>query len=601
MVIRKLKDMIKSLNGKDSVENVKKYIDEIETINIELEHKHCASLIAQINAKSVGNLDLNAQLQEKVFAIGTLKNELRKLKGKNIVDTAVSKPSATITPGMFKLDIKPISHRLKNNRDAHEVYLEKTIENTDTLHGLELLVYVSKKLVAVTPMNKDKKVSFAEPVTSSRNISKQTDSLRTKDSNKPLLTSTGVNNTTSASGSKPLGNTKKNRISRAPSINLKNKVEEHPRKVKSSLNKMNSISKPISNAHVKHSARGLMLIESNLCNLFTSTKVVPTKETTNKSVLTPTQGIIVYNRRPKAPKLVGSSSKSKITESRISNSSDPTQTEGSIVSDVASSSLNDCRKPELSYLHVFGALCYPTNDGEDLVPAVIAPKLVVSSGTPSSTIIDQDVPSTSTSQTNHETPTPVIPLGVEEADHDIEVAHMDNNPYVDFLIPKPSLEESSSRGGAVWFDIPTSATQSTNHPNTSTNGPKIIRLIINPMVEKSKLDEDPQGKVVDPTCYRGMIGTLMYLTSSRPDLVFPVCICARYQANPPEKHIHAVKRIFRYLRGTINMGLWYSKDSCIALTAFADADHAGCQDTRKGTSGSMQLLGDRLVILSPKK
>ncbi|GJR44222.1 retrovirus-related pol polyprotein from transposon TNT 1-94 [Tanacetum coccineum] len=87
-----------------------------------------------------------------------------------------------------------------------------------------------------------------------------------------------------------------------------------------------------------------------------------------------------------------------------------------------------------------------------------------------------------------------------------------------------------------------------------------------PMVEKSKLDEDPQGKVVDPTCYRGMIGTLMYLKAR-----------------------------------TINIGLWYPKDSCIALTAFANADHAGCQDTRKSTSGSMQLLGDRLVSWSSKK
>ncbi|GJS42098.1 retrovirus-related pol polyprotein from transposon TNT 1-94 [Tanacetum coccineum] len=65
-----------------------------------------------------------------------------------------------------------------------------------------------------------------------------------------------------------------------------------------------------------------------------------------------------------------------------------------------------------------------------------------------------------------------------------------------------------------------------------------------PMVEKSKLDEDPQGKAIDPTRYHGMIGTLMYLTSSRPDLVFVVCMCARYQAKPTEKHLHAVKRIF---------------------------------------------------------
>ncbi|GJZ56885.1 retrovirus-related pol polyprotein from transposon TNT 1-94 [Tanacetum coccineum] len=119
--------------------------------------------------------------------------------------------------------------------------------------------------------------------------------------------------------------------------------------------------------------------------------------------------------------------------------------------------------------------------------------------------------------------------------------------------------------------------------------------------EKLKLDEDPQGKAVDPTHYRGMIGTLMYLTSSRPDLVFAVCICARYQAKPTKKHLHVVKRIFRYLRGTINMGLWYSKDSCIALIAFADADHAGCQDTRRSISDSMQLLGDRLVSWSSKK
>ncbi|GJZ11597.1 hypothetical protein Tco_0546356 [Tanacetum coccineum] len=98
--------------------------------------EHCDSLIAQINAKSIENSNLNAQLQEKIFAIAALKNELRKLKGKNVVNTVVSKPSATIAPGMFKLDIEPISHRLKNNKDAHEVYLEKTIENTDTLCGL---------------------------------------------------------------------------------------------------------------------------------------------------------------------------------------------------------------------------------------------------------------------------------------------------------------------------------------------------------------------------------------------------------------------------------------------------------------------------------
>ncbi|GJY95413.1 retrovirus-related pol polyprotein from transposon TNT 1-94 [Tanacetum coccineum] len=96
-----------------------------------------------------------------------------------------------------------------------------------------------------------------------------------------------------------------------------------------------------------------------------------------------------------------------------------------------------------------------------------------------------------------------------------------------------------------------------------------------PMVEKSKLDEDKEGKVVDPSHYRGMIGTLLYLIASRPDLQFAICMCARYQARPTEKHLNAVKRIFRYLKGTVHRGLWILKDSSIGTTAiFADADHA---------------------------
>ncbi|GKD69441.1 hypothetical protein Tco_1323531 [Tanacetum coccineum] len=80
-----------------------------------------------------------------------------------------------------------------------------------------------------------------------------------------------------------------------------------------------------------------------------------------------------------------------------------------------------------------------------------------------------------------------------------------------------------------------------------------------------------------------------------------ICMCARYQAQPTEKHLNAVKRIFRYLKGTVNRGLWYLKDSSIELTTFADADLAGCQDIRRSTSGSMQFLGDILVSWSSKR
>ncbi|GJS06641.1 retrovirus-related pol polyprotein from transposon TNT 1-94 [Tanacetum coccineum] len=118
---------------------------------------------------------------------------------------------------------------------------------------------------------------------------------------------------------------------------------------------------------------------------------------------------------------------------------------------------------------------------------------------------------------------------------------------------------------------------------------------------KSKLDEDKEGKAVDPSHYRGMIGTLLYLIANRADLQFAICMCTRHQARPTEKYLNAVKRIFRYLKGTINRGLYYPKDSSIALTTFANANHDGCQDTRHSTSGSMQFLGDRLISWSTKR
>nr|GEW16898.1 retrovirus-related Pol polyprotein from transposon TNT 1-94 [Tanacetum cinerariifolium] len=111
-----------------------------------------------------------------------------------------------------------------------------------------------------------------------------------------------------------------------------------------------------------------------------------------------------------------------------------------------------------------------------------------------------------------------------------------------------------------------------------------------PMATKH-LDTDLSGTPVDQTKYQSMVGALMYLIASRPDIVHATCCCARYQAKPTEKHLTPVKRIFRYLKDTINMGLWYSKDIVFKLTAFLDSDHAGCLDSRKSTSGGIQFLG----------
>nr|GEY96898.1 ribonuclease H-like domain-containing protein [Tanacetum cinerariifolium] len=122
-----------------------------------------------------------------------------------------------------------------------------------------------------------------------------------------------------------------------------------------------------------------------------------------------------------------------------------------------------------------------------------------------------------------------------------------------------------------------------------------------PMATKPKLDADLSRQLVDQTNYHSIIGSLMYLTSSRPDIVQVVCYCVRYQAIPTEKHLKEVKRIFQYLKGTINMGLLYPKDSGFELTDFLDAHQVGCLDTRKSTSGGIQLLGDKLVSWMSKK
>lgn len=98
-----------------------------------------------------------------------------------------------------------------------------------------------------------------------------------------------------------------------------------------------------------------------------------------------------------------------------------------------------------------------------------------------------------------------------------------------------------------------------------------------------------------------MIGSLLYLTASRPDIMFSVCLCARFQSCPKESHLVAVKRIFRYLLGTINLGLWYPKLTSFELMSYSDADFAGCKIDRKSTSGTCHFLGHSLVSWFSKK
>ncbi|GJT80010.1 retrovirus-related pol polyprotein from transposon TNT 1-94 [Tanacetum coccineum] len=328
------------------------------------------------------------------------------------------------------------------------------------------------------------------------------------------------------------------------------------------------------------------------------------------------------------------------------------------------------KPPDLSYLNVFGALYYPTNDSENLSKlqpkANIGPALhEITPATISSGLVPNPHPSTlfvPPSRTDWDMLFQPLLDEFINPPPSIEF-HPDtncNDPYFGVPIPEISFDQSSSsdtihtitilllgrnymsQALSVYYDAFLTAVEPKTYKDALTQACWIEAILeelnkfeqleisqsprgifinqskyaleslkkygfdsCNPvdtlMVEKSKLDEDKKGKPVDPSHYRSMIGTLLYLTASRPDLQFAICMCAWYQAWPTKKHLNAVKRIFRYLKGTVHQGLWYLKDSSIALTAFADADHVGCQDTRRSTSGSMQLLGDRLVSWSSKR
>jgi hypothetical protein len=122
-----------------------------------------------------------------------------------------------------------------------------------------------------------------------------------------------------------------------------------------------------------------------------------------------------------------------------------------------------------------------------------------------------------------------------------------------------------------------------------------------PMTTNAHLNLDVEGKPVDQSLYHSMIGSLLYLTSSRPDIMCSVCLCAHFQVNPKESHLSALKRILRYLKHTPNIVLWYPKGAIPTLIGFSDSDFAGSLVDRKSSSGACHFLGRSLVSWSSKK
>ncbi|XP_050897651.1 uncharacterized mitochondrial protein AtMg00810-like [Lathyrus oleraceus] len=121
-----------------------------------------------------------------------------------------------------------------------------------------------------------------------------------------------------------------------------------------------------------------------------------------------------------------------------------------------------------------------------------------------------------------------------------------------------------------------------------------------PMGSGTYLDQDESRTPIDITKYRAMIGSLLYLTASRPDIMFSVCLCTRFQASPKESHLTVVKRIMKHFKGTSNVGLWYPKGSICSLVGFSDADYAGCKTDRKSMSGTCHIFGNAVLSWSCK-
>nr|GEY36426.1 hypothetical protein [Tanacetum cinerariifolium] len=551
-VISKLKERIKSLSGNMDKDKVKKDIKEIETINIKLDHRvskliaknehlkqtykqlydsikskrvrsneKCDALINQVNLKSVEISDLNTNLQEQGLIIAALKDELKKLNEKAIVDNIVT--THTIDPEMLKVDVEPIAPRLLNNKTVQSNYLRLTQERAAILKKVvkqeksqnplnnsldhackytkriqELLILIrqtcpsinnsSNKLVVVTPTNKDKRVRFAEPITSSGNTNKKTTSSSNLVPNKPMLSSTGVKPSTSASGSQPSGNTKKNKIQRPPSSTQKNKqngvTERHNCTLIEAAHTMLIYAKaplflwaeavatacytqnrsiirlrygktPYELLHNKPPDLSFLHVFGTLC--------YPTNDSENLGKLQPKANIgifigyaptkkafQIYNRHTRRTikiihvdfdELTAMASKHSSSKLALYKMTPATISSGLMPNSPSSTSFVPPSRTDwdLLFQPLFDELLTPPPSVVNLaleviapIAEVVAPKPATSTSSPSSTTVDQDIPSPSNSQTTPETQTLIISNDVEEDNHDLDVAHMHNDSFFGF-------------------------------------------------------------------------------------------------------------------------------------------------------------------------
>nr|GEW54898.1 retrovirus-related Pol polyprotein from transposon TNT 1-94 [Tanacetum cinerariifolium] len=452
-----------------------------------------------------------------------------------------------------------------------------------------------------------------------------------------------VNSCTDTSGSKPRSNTKKNRISQAKVVN-KEKVEEHPKTNKFSLNHMNHFDSSISSTLTviqiilwyldSGCSKHITGDHSRLRNFIK--KFIETVRFGNDHF-----GSIMGYEDYVIGDSVISKAEAVATACYIQNQSLIHTRHNKTLYELVHN-----KKPDLTFLHVFGALCYRINDSEDLgklqpiadirifvgyepsrkepprVERLVSSATVVSVpvnlvGTPSSTTIDQDAHSPSHSPSSSALQSICLHHGVAAASTSIEdnpFAPVDNDPFVNVFDSEPSSEASTSKDARLvakgyrqeeGIDFKESfATVARIEAirifiaNVASKNMTIYQMDVKTAFLNGELKEE-----VYVSQLKGFVDpdhpTHVYLLK-KALYSLKQALRAWYQASPTKKNLEALKRVFWYLRGTINWGLWYLKDTAMALMAYADADHAGCQDTRRSTSGSAQFLGDKLVSWSSK-
>ncbi|GJY91170.1 retrovirus-related pol polyprotein from transposon TNT 1-94 [Tanacetum coccineum] len=376
-------------------DKIKKDLEKIETINNKLDHR-----VSKLIAENEHLKQTYKQLYESIKPAHirskeqSLKDDLRKLKGKALVDNVVTKH--TIDPEMLKIDVEPITPKLLNKKTAHSAYIKHTQEEATVLRDLvehvkskyplyqslesacryakriqELLTNISKtclsinnadgKLVDVTSKNKEKRVRFTEPITSLGNTNTKTSSSSNLVSNKPMLSSTGVKPSTSASGSQPSGNIKKYTIQQTPrtanvqhsklNANFELKCvkcngcmlsDNHDLCVLDFINNMNA---RVKSKSVKKSSKRKV---GNQQERITTTTEVPLRKPTAPENEKPKPVVtLVYSKKTRKSKTNVPVSKYKVLKSVSANKKEPSQSWGSIVSDVPSSSLDECKSSKL--------------------------------------------------------------------------------------------------------------------------------------------------------------------------------------------------------------------------------------------------------------